>query len=121
MDYPQIITPGALCDNCRHSKNAIKTSVETIVKCGLYGVYNSNTQAQHCVNHAGWRKDPRPLQYTITGEAVPVNEPDPDSPTAAWVEGWNACMHGGLSANPYELGDQEYRDWQEGWEAAERD
>jgi hypothetical protein len=44
-----------------------------------------------------------------------------DEPTAAWVEGWECYMHNGLSTNPYELGDDEYRDWQDGYEAAERD
>jgi hypothetical protein len=64
---------------------------------------------------------PRPMQYTITGELVPVPDIDHDSPTEAWVRGWNDGMEGiADNCNPYAPGDQEHRDWQEGWEAAER-
>ena len=58
----------------------------------------------------------------LFGNERELPERDWDSPTEAWVEGWNAGMFLYLPQdNPYELGDDEYRDWQEGYEAAERD
>ena len=59
-------------------------------------------------------------QIDLFGNERELPERDWDSPTEAWVEGWTAGMHDGSPVNPYELGDDEYRDWQEGYEAAER-
>ena len=51
MDYESVITPGAKCTECDHHKEIIQTSIGPIVRCGLYGVFNENYQAEHCINH----------------------------------------------------------------------
>jgi hypothetical protein len=57
----------------------------------------------------------------VTRQDKPSPKDDPNEPTEAWVQGWNACMHDGYGKNPYDESTQEHHDWQEGWEAAERD
>ncbi len=44
-----------------------------------------------------------------------------DGPTAEWIQGWDAYMHGGSDINPFEPLTGEAIDWQDGWYAAERD
>lgn len=50
-DYPQIITPGARCQHCKHHKLIISTSIGLLVKCSLYGAFYENDQAEHCINY----------------------------------------------------------------------
>ncbi len=57
----------------------------------------------------------------LFGNEREMPERNYDEPSEAWVEGWNAYMYHGLSVNPYEIGDFEYREWLDGYEAAERD
>lgn len=58
----------------------------------------------------------------ISGKDEPQpDHPDHSSPTEAWLAGWYALMVDGYKANPYPECTQDYRDYEEGWEAAERD
>lgn len=50
-DYPFVITPKALCEKCDHRKETVKTSLGTMVLCGLYGCFYDNEQAEHCINY----------------------------------------------------------------------
>lgn len=61
----------------------------------------------------------------ITGKDVKIPPTDPNEPSQAWVDGWNACMEwmGDISdkpINPYEQHTLEHHDWQDAWESAER-
>jgi hypothetical protein len=45
-----------------------------------------------------------------------------DEPTEAWVEGWFLSMAGGVETdNPYPVDDYRHNEWQDGYDAAERD
>ena len=57
------------------------------------------------------------LRDLFTGDDVPYSE----KPSQAWVEGWNASMYSGLPDNPYDPHTTEGHDWQDGYDAAERD
>ena len=61
------------------------------------------------------------LRDLFTGEDVPIPDHHYDEPTEAWVEGWNASMYNGLPDNPYDPHTTEGHDWQDGYDAAERD
>lgn len=50
-DYPQVITPGAVCSSCEHHGLIIITSIGPLIKCKLYGAFYENNQAEHCINH----------------------------------------------------------------------
>ena len=50
-DYPFVITPKALCEKCDHHKEVVTTSLEKMVRCGLYGCFYDNEQAEHCINY----------------------------------------------------------------------
>jgi hypothetical protein len=60
----------------------------------------------------------------VTGEDItpPKYNPFPSEPTVAWVEGWEAGMgyQKGSVINPYAETSLEYHDWQDGFDAAER-
>jgi hypothetical protein len=55
----------------------------------------------------------------VSGQEGPLPKPDPHEPTAAWVEGWTACMVDGYKSNPYLEATPEYNDYEDGWQAAE--
>lgn len=57
----------------------------------------------------------------ITGEEVNLDRNPDDGPTKEWIEGWDDYMIRGYSTNPYETGSTEAREWQDGYDAAERD
>ena len=61
------------------------------------------------------------LRDLFTGDDVPVPEHHYDEPSEAWIEGWNASMYGGLPDNPYDPCTTEGHEWQDGYDAAERD
>jgi hypothetical protein len=68
-------------------------------------------------------KDDVVTQYDfVSAEWVrPFYRTDEDGPSEAWIQGWEANMHGGLEVNPFGSSSQEAIDWQDGWDAAERD
>ena len=47
----------------------------------------------------------------------------PGEPTQAWIEGWTASSQYGWGKieNPYAPTTNEYHEWLDGWESAERD
>jgi hypothetical protein len=59
----------------------------------------------------------------ITGqeESLPVR--DTSSPTPAWVMGWEDYMGTAtpFKNNPYDQGTEDWHDYEDGWEEAERD
>lgn len=61
--------------------------------------------------------------YTGQEESLPVR--DPSSPTGAWVMGWEDYMHPrtgtSVKDNPYDSGTDDWHDYEDGWEEAERD
>lgn len=55
----------------------------------------------------------------ITGKEEGLPKRDHDSPTEAWIEGWNDFMEYGPSAtNPYGVSDANRQEWEDGFEAA---
>lgn len=44
-----------------------------------------------------------------------------EGPSQWWIEGWNCYMNSDPKENPYEQGTTEYWEWQDGYDAAERD
>ncbi len=61
------------------------------------------------------------LRDLFTGDDVLLSDYHFDTYTEAWVEGWNASMYNGLPDNPYDPCTLEHHDWQDGYDAAERD
>jgi hypothetical protein len=57
----------------------------------------------------------------LFGNEYDFEFPSADEPTEAWVEGWECYMYNGLSDNPYPVDCWEHREWQDGYDAAERD
>lgn len=56
----------------------------------------------------------------ITGKDEPIPQRNPNEPTQAWADGWEAYMNGAMSEdNPFEPHSQEHHDWEDGWMAAE--
>jgi hypothetical protein len=63
----------------------------------------------------------RIFNFVIREEYEPHELVNMDEPTAAWVEGWTACMVDGYKSNPYLDATPEYNDYEDGWQAAEED
>jgi hypothetical protein len=62
------------------------------------------------------------IKDLFTGEEIYLlPRPTPDTPTDAWIQGWNDGMELQSRDNPYSDSTLEYHDWQEGYEAARRD
>lgn len=79
---------------------------ESCIKCGAPVVWcNCNRWVMHDF---------------ISGQDIELPAVDPDSPTEAWVQGWDANMHGGSDINPFDPCTQEAIDWQDGWDCAKR-
>ena len=60
----------------------------------------------------------------FTGEEKDLEkETFPGEPTLCWIEGWTARMECGYDKieNPYAPTTNEYHEWLDGWESAERD
>jgi len=58
----------------------------------------------------------------LFGEDRDISKSSADEPTEAWVRGWNDCMMNYLPQdNPYPVGDYRNNEWQDGYDAAERD